>query len=140
MAEYTAIALQSVAQSEDVAFTETAANGSNCIVHRNGSGIVKLRGITNQCRARFLADFSGNIQIPTGGTVEAISLSLAVDGEPLQATKMIVTPAAVENLWNVSAQVYIDVPKGCCSTLAVQNTSGQTIEVQNSNLTVVRVA
>lgn len=103
MAEYTAIALQSVAQGEDVVFTETAANGSNCIVHRNGSGIVKLRGITNQCRARFLADFSGNIQIPTGGTVEAISIALAVDGEPLQATKMIVTPAAVENLWNVSA-------------------------------------
>ena len=48
--------------------------------------------------------------------------------------------AAVENFWNVSAQVYIDVPKGCCSTVAVQNTSGQTIEVQNSNLTVVRVA
>ena len=48
MAEYTAIALQSVAQGEDVAFTETATNGSNCIVHRNGSGIVKLRGITNQ--------------------------------------------------------------------------------------------
>lgn len=37
MAEYTAIALQSVAQGEDVAFTETATNGSNCIVHRNGS-------------------------------------------------------------------------------------------------------
>ena len=127
MAEYTAIALQSVAQGEDVAFTETATNGSNCIVHRNGSGIVKLRGITNQCRARFLANFSGNIQIPTGGTVEAISIALAV-------------PAAVENFWNVSAQVYIDVPKGCCSTVAVQNTSGQTIEVQNSNLTVVRVA
>ena len=131
MAEYTAIALQSVAQGEDVAFTETATNGSNCIVHRNGSGIVKLRGIAN---------FSGNIQIPTGGTVEAISIALAVDGEPLQATKMIVTPAAVENFWNVSAQVYIDVPKGCCSTVAVQNTSGQTIEAQNSNLTVVRVA
>lgn len=103
MAEYTAISLQSVAQCEDVVFTETAANGSNCIVHRNGSGIVKLRGITNQCRARFLADFSGNIQIPTGGTVEAISIALAVDGEPLQSTKMIVTPAAVENLRNVSA-------------------------------------
>lgn len=140
MAEFTAISLQRVAQGADVALTETAVCGSGCIVHRQGSGIVKLRGITGQCKARFLVDYSGNIQIPTGGTVEAISIALAVDGEPLQATKMIVTPAAVENLFNVSSQSYIDVPKGCCSTVAVQNTSGQDIEVQNSNLTVVRTA
>lgn len=140
MAEFTAISLQTVAQGEDVAFTETAVSGSACIVHREGAGIVKLRGMTNQCKARFLVDFSGNIQIPTGGEVSAISLALAVDGEPLQATKMIVTPAAVQNFFNVSAQAYIDVPKGCCSTVAVQNTSTQAIEVQNSNITVVRVA
>lgn len=66
MAEFTAIALQEVAQGEDIAFTETPVSGSNCIVHRQGSGIVKLRGLTNQCRARFLVDFSENIQIPTG--------------------------------------------------------------------------
>lgn len=140
MAEFTAISLQTVSQGEDVAFTETAVSGSACIVHREGAGIVKLRGMTNQCKARFLVDFSGNIQIPTGGEVSAISLALAVDGEPLQATKMIVTPAAVQNFFNVSAQSYIDVPKGCCSTVAVQNTSTQAIEVQNSNITVVRVA
>lgn len=140
MAEFTAISLQTVSQGEDVAFTETAVIGSACIVHREGAGIVKLRGMTNQCKARFLVDFSGNIQIPTGGEVSAISLALAVDGEPLQATKMIVTPAAVQNFFNVSAQAYIDVPKGCCSTVAVQNTSTQAIEVQNSNITVVRVA
>lgn len=140
MAEFTAIALQEVAQGEDVAFTESPVSGSNCIVHRQGSGIVKLRGLTNQCRARFLVGFSGNIQIPTGGTVEEISLALAVDGEPLQATKMIVTPVAVGNFFNVSAQAYINVHRGCCSTVAVQNTSTQAIEVQNSNLTVVRSA
>lgn len=53
---------------------------------------------------------------------------------------MIVTPAAVENFFNVSAQAYIDVPCGCCSTVAVQNTSAQAIEVQNSNLIAVREA
>ena len=140
MAEYTAVALQNVAAGADVAFTETAVNGSNCITNREGSGIVKLRGITNQCRARFLVSYSGNIQIPTGGTVEEISLALAVDGEALQSARMIVTPAAVENFFNVSAQVYIDVPRGCCSTVAVQNTSTQAIEVQNSNLIAVREA
>ena len=140
MAEYTAVALQTVAAGADVALTETGVNGSNCITHREGSGIVKLRGITNQCRARFLVSYSGNIQIPTGGTVGEISLALAVDGEPLQSTRMIVTPAAVENFFNVSAQAYIDVPRGCCSTVAVQNTSTQAIEVQSSNLIAVREA
>lgn len=140
MSEFTANALQTVLQGEDVAFTETPVCGTKCIVHRQGSGVVKLRGITNQCKARFLVSYSGNIQIPTGGTVEAISLAIAIDGEPLQSTRMIVTPAAVENLFNASAQAYVDVPCGCCSTIAVQNTSGQTIEVQNSNLIVVREA
>lgn len=99
-----------------------------------------MRGLTNQCRARFLVSYSGNIQIPTGGTVEAISLAIAIDGEPLQPTRMIVTPAAVENFFNVSAQAYVDVPRGCCVTVAVQNTSTQSIEVQNSNLIAVREA
>ena len=138
--EITGIALQTVSAGEDVAFTETPVCGTKCIVHRQGSGIIKLRGITNQCKARFLVSYSGNIQIPTGGTVEAISLAIAVDGEPLQSTRMIVTPAAVENFFNVSAQAYIDVPCGCCSTVAVQNTSTQAIEVQNSNLIAVREA
>ena len=69
--EITGITLQTVAAGEDVAFTETPVCGTKCIVHRQGSGIIKLRGITNQCKARFLVSYSGNIQIPTGGTVEA---------------------------------------------------------------------
>ena len=79
MSEFTANALQTVPQGEDVAFTETPVCGTKCIVHRQGSGVVKLRGITNQCKARFLVSYSGNIQIPTGGTVEAISLAIAID-------------------------------------------------------------
>ena len=101
MAEYTGIALQTVDAGQNVVLTETPVCGSNCIQHREGSGIVKLRGLTNNCKARFLVGFSGNIQIPTGGTVEAISVAIAVDGEPLQSTRMIVTPAAVENFFNV---------------------------------------
>jgi len=141
MAEFTNIDLQTVALGQNVVFTETPVCPTKCITHREGSGIVRLRGLTrNQCRARFLVSFSGNIQIPTGGTVEAISVAIAVDGEPLQSTQMIVVPAAVENLWNVSSQAYVDVPCGCCVTVAVENTSTQTIEVANANLIVVREA
>jgi len=53
---------------------------------------------------------------------------------------MRVTPAAVAEFFNVSGFVYIDVPKGCCNYLAVQNTSGQAINVANSNLIITREA
>ena len=140
MAEYSNIELQEVALNGNVVFDETVVCPTRCITHRQGSGIVRLNGAGSNSRARFLAAFSGNIQIPAGGTVEEISLAIAVDGEPLLATQMIVTPAAVEQFFNVSAQTYIDVPCNCCVTVSVQNTSEQAIEVQNANLIVVRTA
>ena len=39
--EITGISLQTVAAGEDVAFTETPVCGSKCIVHRQGSGVIK---------------------------------------------------------------------------------------------------
>ena len=109
-------------------------------MHRIGSGLVTLKGLTDQCRARFKVSFGGNIAIPTGGTVEAISLALAIDGEPIASTTMIVTPAAVEEFFNVFGAIYLDIPRGCCSQVSVRNTSTQSIDVQNANLIVERVA
>lgn len=140
MAEFTANALQTAAAGQNVLFTETPVCGSNCIVHRDGSGNVTLRGITQQCKARYKVSFGGNIAIPAGGTVEAISIAIAIDGEPLSSATAIVTPAAVENFFNVFTAVFIEVPKGCCVTAAVENTSTQAISVQNANLIVERVA
>jgi hypothetical protein len=53
---------------------------------------------------------------------------------------MIQTPAAVEEFSNVASAVYLDVPAGCCITVAVKNTSEQDIDVQNANLIIERVA
>ena len=140
MAEYTAVALQTVAAGADVAFTETAVNGSGCITHREGSGIVKLRGITNQCRARYFVNFSANIAVPAGGTAGEVSLAIAISGEPLLSSQMRSTPAAVSQYNNVSAGVYVDVPAGCCVNIAVKNTSTQAIDVANANIVVTREA
>jgi hypothetical protein len=140
MAEFTFVGLQTIEENQNVLFTETPICPTKCITHREGSGIVRISGnrANGQQRARYLVSFSGNIQIPTGGTVGEISVAIAIDGEPLLSTQMIVTPAAVEEFFNVSSQAYIDVPCGCCVTVAVQNTSDQAIEVQNANLIVVR--
>lgn len=140
MAEFTATTLQTVAAGQNVLFTETPVCGNNCIVHRQGSGVVTLRGITNQCRARYKVTFGGNIAIPAGGTVEAISIALSLEGEPLASATAIVTPAAVEEFFNVFTAVFVEVPRGCCVTVAVENTSTQPINVQNANLIVERVA
>ena len=93
-----------------------------------------------QCKARFFVDFSGNIAIPTGGTVGAISLAIAISGEPVLSSQMISTPAAVNQYNNVSAGIYIDVPRGCCVNIAVENTSDQAISVANANIVVTREA
>ena len=53
------------------------------MIYREGSGLVTLKGATNQRRARFKISFGTNIAIPTGGTVGAISLALAINGEPV---------------------------------------------------------
>jgi hypothetical protein len=53
---------------------------------------------------------------------------------------MIVTPAAVEEYFNVFSAIFIDVPKGCCVTVSVQNTTTTAVNVQNANLIVERVA
>lgn len=140
MAEYVAVANQSVATNGNVVFTNTAVQGSNCIKHREGSGIITLRGITNQCRARFFVDFSANIAVPTGGTAGAISLAIAISGEPVLSSQMISTPAAVEQFNNVSAGIHVDVPAGYCVNIAVENTSDQAIDVANANIIVKREA
>ncbi len=140
MAEFSNSNTVSVAAGQNLPLTETAVAGPACIVHREGAGIVTLRGLTSQCRARFKVSFGGNIAIPTGGTVEAISVALAVNGEPLASATAIVTPAAVENYFNVFVAAFIEVPRGCCVTAAVENTSTQAVSIANSNLIVERVA
>lgn len=140
MAEFSNSNTVSVAAGQNLSLTETAVAGPSCIVHREGAGIVTLRGLTNQCRARFKVSFGGNIAIPTGGTVEAISVALAVGGEALNSATAIVTPAAADNYFNVFVTAFIEVPRGCCVTVALKNTSTQAVSIANSNLIAERVA
>lgn len=140
MAEFTNATTALVAAGQNVPLTETAVAGNCSIVHREGAGIVTLRGLTNQCRARYKVSFGANIAIPTGGTVEAISLALAVNGEPLVSATAVVTPAAVGDYGNIFVSANVDVPRGCCLTVAAENISGQAINVANANMIVERVA
>lgn len=138
--EIIANAIQTVQANQNVIFTDTVVCGNNCITHRDDSGLVRIKGQTNQCRARYKVSFGGNIAVPADGTLGQIALAIAIDGEPIGTTSMIVVPAAVNNYFNVFSSIFIDVPRGCCSTISVRNISTTAINVANSNLIVERVA
>ena len=147
MAEYSNNALQTVNPGETIIFTESPVPCRRGLVkHRDDTGNFLLVGYVPRqygCRcnrqdANYLVDFGANIAIPTGGTVEAISVSLTVDGATLPASNMIVTPAAAEEFFNVSRAINVAVFNGCCESLAVRNTSSQPILVQNANIIISR--
>ena len=140
MAEFTNSGIAIVAAGQNLPLTETAVSSKPCIVHREGAGLVTLRGLTNQCKARYKVAYGGNIAITAGGTVEAITAALAINGEALTSATATVTPAASENYFNIYVSAVVEVPRGCCLTVAVKNTSAQSINFANSNLTVERVA
>lgn len=141
MAEFTEVSLQEVASLQNVIFTETPFPcNRGYVLHRAGSGVFGLRGSGTQCRARYKVSFGANIAIPEGGTVGPISIALSLGGEALGSATAIVTPAAVEEFFNVYVSVFIEVPACCCASVSVKNTSGQSINVQNANLIIERVA
>lgn len=157
MAEFTYNPIQTVQPNQPVVLQTTIGCPKGYVLHRNNSGIVTLRGITNNCFARYQVTFNGNIAIPEGGTAPAaISVALALDGEPILSSRAIVTPAAASeappsslNYFNVTSTAIITVPKGCCFNVSVENTSesptpattpAPAINVQNANLTVSRIA
>lgn len=151
MAEYTYNPIQLVEPNQNVILNDNIRCNKGYVLHREESGIVTLRGIVNNpncCFARYQVTFNGNIAVPEDGTVGPIAVALAIDGEPILTSRAIVTPAAVDEYFNVTSTAIITVPRGCCFNVAVENVSfGATsadpataINVQNANLTVSRIA
>lgn len=148
MAEYLANAL--VALNSPVIFDASIPCNRGYIYHEDNTGIFILRGATPNCFARYQVIFNGNIAIPTGGEVTPIALAITVNGETRPTSTAIFTPAAVDEFGNITSTAIITVPRGCCFTIAVRyvdatvddptTTPTPTIEVQNANLVIQRVA
>ena len=149
MAEFTSNPIQRVQPNQQVLLNTTIGCPKGYVLHREGSGIVTLRGITNNCFARYQVTFNGNIALPEGGTVGAIAVALSVNGETRPTSRAIVTPAAVEDYFNVTSTAIITVPRGCCFNVALRNvpatedatvTPAPVINIQNANLIINRIA
>ena len=140
MAEFTNLTAVTVAAGQNVPLTETAVAGKPCIVHREGAGIVTLRGMTSQCKARYKVSFGANVALPDGTTVSDIVMALAINGEPLVSATARVTPTAAGDYANIFVAAFIEVPRGCCVTVAAENAGTQDTIVANANLIAERVA
>ena len=150
MAEYLANAVQNVALNAPVLFSASIPCNRGCVFHEDETGILILRGITNNCFARYQVTFNGNIAIPTGGAITPVAVAISVNGEERQTSRAIFTPAAVDTFGNVTSTAIITVPKGCCFSVAIRYVDATTddaattptpvIEVENANLVVNRIA
>lgn len=141
MAEYSANAVQTVNPGESIIFTETSVPCTKGLVrHRDGSGNFLLSGGMAYCSCgscgsmNYLVDFGANIAIPEGGTVDSISVAIALDGATIPSSDMIITPTEVNGFYNVSRAINAQIWRGCCETITVRNTSSQPILVQNANI------
>lgn len=150
MAEYLANAVQDVSLDNPILFNASIPCNKGYVFHEDETGVFILKGCTNNCFARYQVTFNGNIAIPEGGAVTPIAVAITVNGEPRLTSRAIFVPAAVDQYGNVTSTALITVPKGCCFSIGVRyvdattddpaTTPTPTIEVQNSNLVINRVA
>ena len=125
MAEFvTRDGTETVALNAPIPFGNSIPCKKGYVIHNNNTGIFVLRGITQNCFARYNVEFTGNIAIPEGGAVTPIATAIVVSGESREGSRSISTPAAVNEYGNVTSRATIDVPRGCCFTVAVEYVNG----------------
>lgn len=152
MAEYTYNEVQLIQPGASALLNTAIGCNRGYVIHRPGSGILTLRGLVNNpCAgfARYRVSFDGNIAVPTGATAGEIQLAVAIGGEIVPTSIATATPAAADQYWNVNGFAIIDVPKGCCYTVAVENASvsadpattpALALNLRNLNVEVTRLA
>ncbi len=151
MAQFNYIPVQLVQSGASALLDDKIACNRGYVLHRPGSGILTLRGMVNNPCARFAryrVAYSGNIAVPADGTAGEIQLAIAIGGEIDPSSIGTATPTVVDSYWNVSNFAIVDVPVGCCYTVAVENASqGATttavspaLNLRNLNVEVTRLA
>lgn len=95
---------QTVEVGQSVTFNQVLLHTGCGESHRAGSGAVKMRGNGN-----YEIGFFANVSGATAGT--PLQLNIALGGERLLETTMIVTPAAADALQHVGLSVPV---KNCC--------------------------
>lgn len=132
--------LQTVEANNSILFQTALSSNSPSIIWRAGSGLITLRGLGPQLRARFRISYHGNVALSAGATVAPTQLAVRINGEGVASSLTMTTPAAVEEFNNVAASTFIDVPAGCCTQISLANIGTTSVDVQNISMTIERVA
>lgn len=151
MAEFTYPEVQTVPYGQSALLNNTSIGcNKGYIYHDNGFGGITVKGVVNNpCSnfARYEVKYAGNIALAEGATVGEIAVALTLNGEVIQDTIASATPAAVGDFWHVGGFKTLNVMKGCCPMVAVENVSpaaGTTpnpaIDIRNLNVAVTRIA
>lgn len=151
MPEYlTRDTIELVALNAPIPFIDSIPCTKGLVYHQNGTGILILRGRTNNCFARYEVEFTGNIAIPEEGEITPIATAIVVNGEARVGSRSIFTPTDTDEYGNVTSRATIDVPFGCCFTVSVEYVSGNVddptltptpfINVIDGSLSVTRTA
>lgn len=128
------VPVQLVAANGPVLFASTRLRTGCATRHEAGSSRVILLS-----PGVYRVSFSGNVSIPTGGTVQQTSVAIIQDGETIPGSTMLYTPAAVAVPGNIATDVLVRVYQ-CCSTstLSVRNTGSGSVNMQDANIVVTR--
>ena len=145
--------IQEVALYSPVIFRASIPCTKGLIIHEDETGNFILRGVNtgNCCNqyTHYQVVANLNAALPEGADVVPIAIALTVNGEPRYVSRAIYTPAAAEEYCNLTSTAIIKVPRCCCFSLGVEAvpattdpaiTPAPTIEVQNANLTIARIA
>lgn len=135
MIELTNSEIQTVALGQRVLYDQVVTHTGCAEYHRAGSS-----GVTLTKPGKYLVSFSANIAIPTGVTPTEVALDIVQDGDILAGTVMRATPAAVDEYFNVSKDVIVDVFCGTTSTVSIANAGTSAVSVDNPNLVIRRIA
>lgn len=144
--------VQEVPLNSPVLFRASIPCNRGLVYHEDETGNFILRGQDgNACNryAHYQVTFNGNIALPEGAEVVPIAVALTINGEPRLTSRAIFTPAEAEEYGNVTSTAIIKVPRCCCFSLGVEAvpattdptvTPAPTVDVQNANLTIARIA
>lgn len=141
---YTNDAIQTIQPGASAVFNTVVSNDD--VGHVDGTGSFILSGgpkrpqrcgcCDKQACKRYSVSFGANIAIPEGETPVPISVAILVSGGTVPASTMIVTPAAVEEYFNVSTDILVPIVCGCCQSVTVTNLSTIPINMQNASITI----
>jgi len=152
MAEFIYNEIQQIPAGSSALLNDAIPCNRGYVLHRPGSGILTLKGaVNNPCArfARYKLVYDGNIAVPTAVAPGEIQVAIAIGGEVLSSSIAAATPTVADAYWNVSGFAIIDVPVGCCYTVAIENatvsedpatTPAIPINMRNLNVEVTRLA